>query len=167
MKSPTSSISIVVKSMVTVIVTMKESVLLLSNTEVHCISVSLPTSEGTIEFWILPVDRKDSFAFKLFTEDGEMVWCVDATNMAVVLRAVLVTMPGSATVMTNKVIVGVGGYDGDAGHGGGRWGRRAFAITVGKVGRGRSGGTCVRLLFYGCFQKNVYDAFFGGGALVR
>jgi len=128
--------------MVTVVVTMKESVLLLSNTEVHSISVSLPTSEGAIEFWILPVDRKDSFAFKLFTEDGEMAWCVNATNAAVVLRAVLVTMPGSATVTTNKVIVRVSGYDGDTGCGGGHWGRRAFVITVGKVGRGRSRGTC-------------------------
>jgi len=128
--------------MVTVIVTMKESVLLLSNAEVRSISVSLPTSGGAIEFWILPVDRKDSFTFKLFTEDGEMAWCVNATDAAVVLRAVLVTMSGGATVTANKVIVGVGGYDGDAGCGRGRWGRRVFAITVGKVGRGRSGGTC-------------------------
>jgi hypothetical protein len=128
--------------MVTVIVTVKESVLLLSNTEVRGISVSLPMSKGAIEFWILPVDRKDSFALKLFTEDREMAWRINATNAAVVLRAVLVTMPGSATVTTNEVIVGVGGYDGDMGHGGGCWGRRAFTITVGKIGRGRSGGTC-------------------------
>jgi hypothetical protein len=142
MKSPTSSISIVVKSMVTVIVTVKKGILLFGNTEVRSISVSLPTSEGAIEFWILPIDRKDSFAFKLFTEDGEVAWCVNVTDTAVVLRAVLVTMPGGATVTTDKVIVGVGGYNGDAGRGGGRWGCRAFAITVGKVGRGRSGGTC-------------------------
>jgi len=142
MKSPTSSISVIVKSMVTVIVAMKESVLLLSNAEVCSIFVSLPTSEGAIEFWILPVDRKDSFAFKLFTEDGEVAWCVDVTNVAVILGAVLMTMPRSATVTTNKVIVGVGGYDGDVGRSGGHWGCRAFAVTVGKVGRGRSGGTC-------------------------
>jgi hypothetical protein len=141
-KSLTSSISIVVKGMVTVIVTMKESVLLLSNTEVRSISVSLPTSEGAIKFWILPIDRKDSFTFKLFTEDGEVAWCVNATDAAMVLRTMFVTMPGRATVTTNEVIVRVGGYDGDAGRGRGRWGRRAFTITVGKVGRGRSGGTC-------------------------
>jgi hypothetical protein len=122
--------------MVTVIVAVKEGILLLGNTEVRSILVSLPMSEGAIEFWILPIDRKDSFAFKLFTEDGEMAWCVNVTDAAVVLRAVLMTMPGGATVMTDKVIVGVGGYNGDAGCGGGCWGCRAFAITVGKVGVG-------------------------------
>jgi hypothetical protein len=128
--------------MITVIVTVKEGVLLLSDAKIHSISVSLPMGEGAIKFWILPVDRKDSFAFKLFTEDGEMTWCIGATDVAVILRAVLVTMPGVATVTTNEVIVGVGGYDGDAGHGRGRWGCRAFMITVGKVRRGRSRGTC-------------------------
>jgi hypothetical protein len=142
MKSPTSSISIVIKSMVTVIVTMKEGVLLLSDANIRSISVSLPMGKGAIKFWILPVDRKDSFAFKLFTEDGEMAWCIFATDAAMVLRAMFVTVPGGATVTTDKVIVRVGGYDGDAGCGGGRWGCRTFAITVGKVGRGRSGGTC-------------------------
>jgi hypothetical protein len=141
-KSPTSSISIVVKSMVTVIVTMKEGVLLLGNTKVRSISVSLPTSKGAIKFWILPINGKDSFTFKLFAEDGEMAWCVNATDAAVVLRAIFVTMPRIATVTTNEIVVGVGGYDGDAGRGGGHRGCRAFAIAVGKVGRGRSGGTC-------------------------
>jgi hypothetical protein len=141
-KSPTSSISIVVKSMVTVVVMMKDGVLLLSNAKVCSISVSLPTSEGAIEFWILPVNRKNSFAFKLFTEDGEMTWCINVANAAVILRAVLVMMPRGTTVMTNKVIVGVGGYNGDVGRSGGHRGRRVFVITVGKVGRGRSGGTC-------------------------
>jgi hypothetical protein len=55
--------------MVTVIVTVKKSILLLSNAKVCGIFVSLPTSEGAIEFWVLPVDRKNSFAFKLLTED--------------------------------------------------------------------------------------------------
>jgi hypothetical protein len=128
--------------MVAVIVTMEESVLLLSNTKLRSISISFPTSKGAIEFWILPVDREDSFAFKLFAEYGEMAWCVNATDAAMVLRAVLVTMSRGATVATNKIVVGVGGYDGDAGCGGGCRRRRTFAITVGKVGRGRSGGTC-------------------------
>jgi len=128
--------------MVTVIVTMKEGVLLLSNAEIRSISVSFPAGKGAIKFWILPVDRKDSFTFKLFTEDGEMVWCVDATDAAVILGAVFVTVTRVMTVTTNKIVVGVSGYDGDAGRGGGCRGCRVFAITVGKVGRGRSGGTC-------------------------
>jgi hypothetical protein len=100
--------------MVIVIVTMKKSVLLLSNAEVCSIFVSLPTSEGAIEFWVLPVDRKNSFAFKLLTEDQEVARCVNATNATVILWAVLVTMPGGATVTTDKVVVRVGGYNGDA-----------------------------------------------------
>jgi hypothetical protein len=59
---------------------MKKSVLLLSDAEFCSISVSLPMSKGTIEFQVLPVDRKNSFAFKLFTEDGEMTWCIDVTD---------------------------------------------------------------------------------------
>jgi hypothetical protein len=127
--------------MVTVIVTMKKSVLLFGNTKLRSISVSLPTSEGAIKFWILPIDRKDSFTFKLFAEDGEVAWCVNAADAAMVLRAVLVTMSRGAAITTNKIVVGVGGYDGDTGCGGGRRRRRTVAITVGKVGRGRSGGT--------------------------
>jgi hypothetical protein len=129
--------------MVAVVIMVKKSVLLLSDAEIHHIFLSFPASEGAIKFGVLPVNRKNSFAFKLFTKDGEMAWCVDATDAAVILRAVFVTVPGSATVTTNKIVVGVGGYDGDAGRSGGRWGRRAFAIMVGKVGRGRSGGTCI------------------------
>jgi len=128
--------------MVTVIVTMKEGVLLLSDAKIRSISVSFPTGKGAIKFWVLPVDRKDSFTFKLFTEDGEMAWCVDATDAAVILGAVFVTVTRVVTVTTNEVVVRVSGYDGDAGCGGGCRGCRAFAITVGKVGRGRSGGTC-------------------------
>jgi hypothetical protein len=72
MKSPTSSISIIVKGMVTVIVAVKKSVLLLSDAELRGISVGFPTSKGAIEFWVLPVDRENSFTLKLFTEDGEV-----------------------------------------------------------------------------------------------
>jgi hypothetical protein len=128
--------------MVMVIVTMKEGVLLLSDAKIRSISVSFPTGEGAIKFWILPVDRKDSFTFKLFTENGEMARGVDTTDAAVIFGAVFVTVTRVVTVTTNKVVVGVGGYDGDAGRGGGCRGCRAFAIAVGKVGRGRSGGTC-------------------------
>jgi hypothetical protein len=128
--------------MVAVIVTVKKSVLLLSNAEVCRIFISFPASEGTIKFWVLPVDRKNSFAFKLLTQDGEMAWCVDTTDMTVILWAVLVTMPGGTTVTANEVVVGVSGYNGDAGCSGGRRGRGAFTIAVGKVRRGRSRGTC-------------------------
>jgi hypothetical protein len=102
--------------MVTVIVSVEKSVLLLSDTKVCGVSVSLPTSKGAVEFQILPVDRKNSFAFKLFTEDGEVAWCIGMTDTTVILWAVLVTMPGGMTVVTDKVVVGVGGYNGDAGH---------------------------------------------------
>jgi hypothetical protein len=142
MKSLTSSISIIIEGMVTIIVTVKKSVLLLGDAEFCGISVSLPTSKGAIEFRVLPVDRKNSFALKLFTEDKEMAWCIGMTDTAVILWAMLVTVPGGMTVVTNEVIVGVGGYNGDTGHCGGRWGCRAFTIAVGKVGRGRSGGMC-------------------------
>jgi hypothetical protein len=142
MKSLTSSISIVIKSMVTVIVMMEKSILLLSNAEVCSIFVGLPMSEGAIEFRVLPIDRKNSFAFKLLTEDREVAWCVNMTDTTMILWAVLVMVPKGTTVTTDKVVVGVGGYDGDTGCSGGRWGCRAFMIAVGKVGRGRSGGTC-------------------------
>jgi hypothetical protein len=128
--------------MVVVIVTVKKSVLLLSNAEVCSIFVGLPTSEGAIEFQVLPIDRKNSFAFKLFTEDRKMAWCVNTTGTTMILWAVLVTMPRGTTVTTDKVVVGVGSYDGDTECSGGHWGCRTFTITVGKVGRGRSGGTC-------------------------
>jgi hypothetical protein len=104
------------KGYVTIIVTVKKSVLLLSNAEFRSISVVLPTSKGTIEFQVLPVDRKNSFTFKLFTEDREVAWCIGMTDMTVILWAVLVTMPSGMTVMTDEVIVRVGGYDGDVGH---------------------------------------------------
>jgi hypothetical protein len=71
-----------------------------------------------------------------------MAWCIDTTDTTVILWAMLVTVPRSTTVMTDEVVVRVGGYDGDVGHCRGRWGHRTFVITVGKVGRGRSGGTC-------------------------
>jgi len=122
-------------------VTVKEGVLLLSDAKICSIFVSFPAGKGAIKFWILPVDRKDSFTFKLFTEDGEMARCVDATDAAVILGAVFVMVTRVVTVTTDKIVVGVSGYDGDAGRGGGCRGCRAFAITVGKVGGGRSGGT--------------------------
>jgi hypothetical protein len=128
--------------MITIIVTVKKSILLLGDAKFHSISVSLPMSKGAIEFRVFPVDRKNSFTFKLFTEDGEVARCVDTTDAAVILWAVLVTVPGVTTVMTYEVVVGVSGYDGDTGRCGGHWGCRAFMITVGKIGRGRSGGTC-------------------------
>jgi len=128
--------------MIIVIVTMKEGILFLGDAKVRSIFVSFPAGKGAIKFWILPVDRKDSFAFKLFTEDREMARCVDATDAAVIFGAVFVTVTRVVTVTTNKIVVGVSGYDGDAGRGGGCRGCRAFTITVGKVGRGRSGGTC-------------------------
>jgi hypothetical protein len=128
--------------MVTVIVTMKKSVLLLSDAEIRSILVSFPTSKGAIEFRIFPVDRKNGFTLELFTEDREMAWCVGTTDTAVILWAMLVTVPMGATVMTDEVVVRVGGYHSDVGRCGGHQGRRMFAITVGKVGRGRSGGMC-------------------------
>jgi hypothetical protein len=134
MKSPTSSISIIVKSVVIVMVTVKKSILLLGDAEVRGISVSFPTSKGAIEFWVFPVDRKDSFALKLFTENGEVAWCIGTTDTTVILWAILVTMPRVTTVTTDKVVVGISGYDGDVGRG--RRGRRMFTIAVGKVGRG-------------------------------
>jgi hypothetical protein len=102
--------------MVIVIVSVKKSVLLLSDAEVHSISISFPMSKGTIEFWVLPVDRKNSFALKLFTEDGEMAWCIGMTDTTVVLWAVLVMVPGGTTAATDEVVVRVGSYDGNMGH---------------------------------------------------
>jgi len=128
--------------MVTVIVLVKKSILLLSDAEVRSIPVSFPTSKSDIEFRVLPVDRKNSFAFKLFTEDREVAWCIGTTDTTVILWAVLVTVPRGMTVATDEVVVGVSGYDGDVGCCGGRRGHRAFTIVVGKVRRGRSGGTC-------------------------
>jgi hypothetical protein len=69
MKTPTSSISIIVKGMVVVIVIVQESVLLLCNTKVRSITISFPTRKGAVEFRILPVNRKDGFAVKLLAED--------------------------------------------------------------------------------------------------
>jgi hypothetical protein len=71
-----------------------------------------------------------------------MAWCIGMTDVTVILWAVLVTVPRGMTVMTDEVVVRVSGYDGDAGCCRGRWGCRMFMIMVGKVGRGRSGGTC-------------------------
>jgi hypothetical protein len=133
---------VTVTGMVTIIVTVKKSILLLSDAEVRGISVSFPVSKSNIEFRVLPVDRKNSFAFKLFTEDGEVAWCIGTTDTTVILRAVLVMVPGGTTVATDEVVIGVSGYDGDMGCCGGRRGRRAFTIAVGKVGGGRSGGMC-------------------------
>jgi hypothetical protein len=141
MKSPTASISIIVKSMVTVIVAVKKSVLLFSDAEVCGISVSFPTSKGAIEFRVFPVDRKDSFALKLFTEDGEMAWCIGMTDTTVVLWAVLVAVPRVTTVTTDEVVVRISDYNGDVGCCSRRWGRRTFTIVVGKIRRGRSRGT--------------------------
>jgi hypothetical protein len=128
--------------MVTIVITVKKGILLLSDAEVCRIFISFPASEGAIKLGVLPVDRKNSFAFKLFTKDGEMARRIDATDAAVIFGAVFVTVTRVATVTTNKIVDGVGGYDGDAGCSRGRWRRRAFTITVGKVRRGRSGGTC-------------------------
>jgi hypothetical protein len=128
--------------MITLIVTVKKSVLLLGDAEFHSILVSLPTSKGAIEFRVLPVDRENGFALKLFTEDREMAWCIGTTDTAVILWAMLVMVPGGTTVVTDEVIVWVSSYDGDVGCCGGRRGCRAFTVAVGKVGRGRSGGTC-------------------------
>jgi hypothetical protein len=141
-KSPTSSIGIIIKSMVTVIVAVKKSVLLFSDAKVRGISVSFPTSKSAIELWVFPVDRKDSLTLKLFTEDREVAWCIGTTDTTVILWAILVTVPRVTTVTTDEVVVRISGYDGDAGRCSRRWGSRAFMITVGKVGRGRSGGTC-------------------------
>jgi hypothetical protein len=98
--------------------------------------------EGAIKLRILPVNRKDCFAFKLFAKDGKVAGCVNKADMTMVLRAVLVTMPRSSTVATDEVVVGVGGYDGDAGCYGGHRGCRTFTIMCSKVGRGRSGCMC-------------------------
>jgi hypothetical protein len=126
--------------MVTVIVAVKKSVLLFSDAEVHGISVSFPTIKGAIEFQVFPVDRKDSFALKLFTEDGEMAWCIGMTDTTVVLWVVLVAVPRVMTVTTDEVVVGISGYDGDAGRCSRHWGCRMFTIVVSKIRRGRSGG---------------------------
>jgi hypothetical protein len=128
--------------MVIVVVTVKKSILLLSNAKFCSITISFPTREGTIKFRILPIDRKDCFAFKLLAKDGKVTWCVNVADRTMILRAVLVTMPRSAAVTTNEVVVRVGGYNGDAGHCGGHWECRMFVIACGKVGRGRSGCTC-------------------------
>jgi hypothetical protein len=128
--------------MVIVIVTMKEGILLLSDAKVRSISVSLPAGKGAIKFWVLPVDRKNSFTFKLLAEDGEMTRCIGVTDAAVIFGAVFVTVTRVVTVTTNEIVGGVSGYDGDTGRRRGCRGCRAFTITVGKVGRGRSRGTC-------------------------
>jgi hypothetical protein len=128
--------------MIAVVITMKKGILLLSDAEICRIFISFPTSESAIKLGVLPVDRKNSFAFKLFTKDGEIARCIDTTDVAMIFGAVFVMVTRIATVMTNKIVVGVSNYDGDAGRGGGCRGCRAFAIAVGKVGRGRSGGTC-------------------------
>jgi hypothetical protein len=100
--------------MVIVVVAMKKSVLLLSDTKLSGIMISFPMREGAIKFRILPVDRKNCFAFKLLAKDGKMAWCINMTDAAMILRAVLVTMPRSSAVMTNKVVVRISGYDSDA-----------------------------------------------------
>jgi len=128
--------------MVIIVVMMKKSVLLLSNAKLSSISISFPMREGAVKFRILPIDRKNCFAFKLLAKDGKMAWCINTTDVAMVLRAVFVAMPGSLAVMTNKVVVRIGGYDGDVRCCGGHCGCRIFAITRGKVRRGRSRGMC-------------------------
>jgi hypothetical protein len=128
--------------MVTVIVMVKEGILLFSDAEVRSISVSFPMSKSAIEFWVFPIDRKDSFALKLFTEDREVAWCIGTTDTTVIFWAVLVTVPRVTTVTTDEVVVGISGYDGDARCRDRYWGCRTFMIAVGKVGKGRSGGTC-------------------------
>jgi hypothetical protein len=116
MKSPTSSISVIIKRMVIVVVTMKKSVLLLSNTKLSSIVVSFPMTEGIIKFGILPINRKNCFAFKLLAKDGEMTWCISTTDAAMIPRAVLLAMPRSTAVTTNEVVVGISGYNGDMRH---------------------------------------------------
>jgi hypothetical protein len=128
--------------MVIVVVLVEKSILLLSNTKLHSVAISFHMREGTKKFRILPIDRKDCFTFKLLAKDGTVTWCISMADTTMILRAVLVTMPGSMTVVTDEVVVGVGGYDGDTGRCGGRQGCRMFAITCGKVGRGRSGCMC-------------------------
>jgi hypothetical protein len=141
-KSLTSSISIIVEGVIIVIVMVKEGILLLSNTKLCSIAISFPAREGTIKFRILPIDRKDCFAFKLLAKDGKVTWCINMTDTAMIFRAVLVTMPGGTTIATDEVVVRVGGYNGDAGCYGGCRRCRAFAIACGSVGRGRSGYMC-------------------------
>jgi hypothetical protein len=141
-KSPTSSISIIVEGVIIVIVTVKEGILLLGNAKLRSIVISFPAREGAIKFRILPIDRKDCFAFKLFAKDGKVTWCINTTDTAMIFRAVLVMMPRNTTIATDEVIVRVGGYNGDSGCCGGRQGCRAFAITRGSVRRGRSGCAC-------------------------
>jgi hypothetical protein len=128
--------------MVIVIVMVKKSILLLSNTKLCSVTISFPMREGAIKFRIFPVDRKDCFAFKLLAEDGKVTWCINMADMTMILRPVLVMMPRSMAVMTDEVIVRVGGYDGDAGHCGGHQGCRMFAIMCSKVRRGRGRCTC-------------------------
>jgi hypothetical protein len=125
-----------------VVVTVKESILLLGNAKLRSITISFPMREGAIKFRILPIDRKDCFAFKLLAKDGKVTWCINTTDMAMILRAVLVMMPGGMTIATDEVVVRVSGYDGDVGCCGGRRGCRVFVIMHGNVGRGRSGCTC-------------------------
>jgi hypothetical protein len=141
-KSPTSSISVIVKGMVIVVVTVKEGILLLGNAKLRGIVISFPMGEGAIKFRILPVDRKDCFAFKLLAKDGKVTWCISTADTTMILRAILVMMPRVTTVTTNEVVVRVGGYDGDAGCCSGRRGCRTLAITGGTIGRGRSGCAC-------------------------
>jgi hypothetical protein len=71
-----------------------------------------------------------------------VAWCIGTTDTTVILWAILVAVPRVTTVTTDEVVVGIGGYDGDAGCSSGRRGHRTFTIAVGKIGRGRSRGTC-------------------------
>jgi len=148
-ESPTPSICIIIKGMVIVKVPIKKSILLLQDTEVGSIMISLPMREGTIELGIFPINGKNRFTFKLLAKDREVAWCINTADATVVARAVLMTMTRVPTIMTDKIIVRVGSYDGDAGCGGGRWGCRMFAITHGMVGRGRSGCACNTCLMCG------------------
>jgi hypothetical protein len=54
-----------------------------------------------------------------------MAWCIGTTDM---------------TVTTDKVVVGISGYEGYVGRHSRCRGCRTFMIAVGKIGRGRSGG---------------------------
>jgi hypothetical protein len=95
-----------VEGVIIVIVTVKEGILLLGNAKLRSIAISFPAREGTIKFRILPIDRKDCFAFKLLVKDREVTRCINTTDTAMIFRAVLVTMPGSMTVATDEVLSG-------------------------------------------------------------
>jgi len=139
LKSPASTIYVIVKSMVIFSVLVKEGILFLCNTEISSITICFPVRKGAVKLRIFPVDRKDCFTIKLLAEDQEVAWCVSMTDAAVILGAMLVMMTSSMANMANKIVVRISGDYNDMGCCGWHGGCRTFTIAGGMFGRGRSG----------------------------